>query len=458
MMDTLLLSRIQFGVTTLFHILFPALTIGLSLYLVAIEFLWIRTKQELYYRMYRFWIKLFAINFGVGAVTGIVLEFEFGTNFSRFSQAVGNVLSPLLLFEVLTAFFLESGFLGIMLIGWKRVSRHVHFLATCLVATGTILSSFWILAANSWMQTPSGYKVIAGKFMVIDFISVIFNPSMWVRMAHMITASIETSVFVVSGVSAYFLLKDRNRFLFQRSLGIALVMAALTVPLQVYIGDLNGRSVSKHQPAKLAAIEAHWDTNIDTGAPFALIALPNAQAEKNIFELSIPHGLSLLATHSLNGRVLGLREFPRENRPNVFMLFWTFRAMAGIGIVYLLVMIWALSLWKRGELYVNRPFLWTLLVTHPLGFIAIETGWVTTEAGRQPWLVYNIMRTAEGTSPIPAGNVIWSLGLFLIIFAAVGSIYSFYIVKMIARGPDLSSPIPPVQLPAGMKPLDKDQS
>jgi len=457
-MDTLLLSRIQFGVTTLFHILFPALTIGLSLYLVVIEFLWIRTKQELYYRMYRFWVKLFAINFGVGAVTGIVLEFEFGTNFSRFSQAVGNVLSPLLIFEVLTAFFLESGFLGIMLVGWKKVSRQIHFLATCLVATGTILSAFWILAANSWMQTPSGYEIIEGKFMVTDFFSAIFNPSMWTRMAHMTTASIETSVFVVAGVSAYFLLKGRYRPLFQRSLGIALVMAALTAPLQIYLGDLSGRSITEHQPATLAAIEAHWETNIGTGAPFALFALPDAQAEKNIFELSIPHGLSLLATHSLNGRVLGLREFPRENRPNVFLLFWTFRIMAGVGTVYLLVMIWAFFLWQTGKLYDHRPFLWTLLAIHPLGFLAIETGWITTEAGRQPWLVYNLMRTAEGTSPIPAGNIIWSLSLFLIIFAVVGSIYSFYIVKMIERGPDVSSPIPPVQLPAGMMPLKEDQA
>jgi cytochrome d ubiquinol oxidase subunit I len=456
-MDTLLLSRIQFGVTILFHILFPALTIGLSLYLVAVEFLWIRTKQELYYRMYRFWVRLFAINFGVGVVTGIVLEFEFGTNFSRFSQTVGNVLSPLLMFEVLTAFFLESGFLGIMLVGWKRVSRHIHFLATCLVATGTILSSFWILAANSWMQTPSGYEIIDGKFMVTDFSSVIFNPSMWTRMAHMTVASIETSVFVVAGVSAYFLLKDRYRPLFQRSLGIALVMAALTAPLQVFVGDLSGRIVTQHQPAKLAAIEAHWETNIGTGAPFALIALPNAQAEKNFFELSIPHGLSLLATHSLNGQVLGLREFPRENRPNVFMLFWTFRIMTGVGMVYLLVMIWAFFLWKKDKLYDHHLFLWTLLITHPLGFLAIETGWVTTEVGRQPWLVYNLMCTAEGTSPIPAGNVLWSLSLFLIIFAAVGSIYSFYIVKMIRRGPDVSSPIPPVQLPAGMMPLNEDR-
>jgi cytochrome d ubiquinol oxidase subunit I len=455
-MDTLLLSRIQFGVTILFHILFPALTIGLSVYLVVIEFLWIRTKQELYYRMYRFWVKLFAINFGVGVVTGIVLEFEFGTNFSRFSQAVGNVLSPLLMFEVLTAFFLESGFLGIMLVGWKRVSRHIHFLATCLVATGTILSAFWILAANSWMQTPSGYEIIDGKFMVTDFFSAIFNPSMWTRMAHMTAASIETSVFVISGVSAYFLLKGRYRPLFQRSLGIALVVAALTAPLQIYLGDLSSSIVTEHQPAKLAAIEAHWETNTDTGAPYALFALPDAQAERNSFELSIPHGLSLLATHSLNGPVLGLKTFPRENRPNVFMLFWTFRFMVGVGIIYLMVMIWAFFLFRKGHLYDHRPFLWTLLLTHPLGFLAIETGWVTTEVGRQPWLVYNLMRTAEGTSPIPAGNVIWSLSLFLIIFAAVGSIYSFYIVKMIRNGPDVSSPISPVQLPAGMKPLKED--
>jgi cytochrome d ubiquinol oxidase subunit I len=452
-MDTVLLSRIQFAVTTLFHILFPTLTIGLSVFLVVVELLWIKTKEELYYRMYRFWVKFFAVNFGVGVVTGIVLEFEFGTNFSRFSQAASNVIAPLMAFEVMTAFFLESGFLGIMLFGWNRVSRHMHFLATSLVAVGTILSSFWILAANSWMQTPAGYSLIGGTFMVTDFNAAIFNPSTVVRMLHMSTAALETSAFVVAGVSAYFLLTGGYGALFRRSLTIALIMAALFAPIQMIIGDLSGRMVVRHQPAKLAAMEAHWETNRDGGAPFVVVAFPDVKAERNAFEISIPNGLSLLATHTLHGRVSGLKEFPRENRPSVPLLFLTFRIMIGIGTLLVLVMAWGFFLWRKGRLFGYRPFLWTLLIIHPLGFLAVETGWITTEAGRQPWLVYGLMRTAEGISPIPPGNVIWSLSLFLIIFAAIGSIYAYFVLKTIRRGPDVSSPIPAIQLPVGMRPL-----
>ena len=455
-MDTVLLSRIQFGVTTLFHILFPTLTIGLAIYLVVVEFLWLRTREELYYRMYRFWSRFFAVNFSVGVVTGIVLEFEFGTNFSRFSQMAGNVISPLLAFEVMTAFFLESGFLGIMLFGWNRVSRHMHFLATCLVATGTIISSFWILAANSWMQTPASYAVLDGKFVMTNFWGVVLNPSTWTRMFHMTTAALETSVFVIAGVSAYYLLKRKYTPIFRRSLGISLIMAALWAPLQMALGDISGRTVFAHQPVKLAALEAHWDTNIHEGAGFTLFAFPDPDEEKNTFEISIPNGLSLLATHSLNGRITGLKEIPRENRPNVRILFWAFRIMIGIGTLYLLVMVWALLIWKKGTLYESRPFLRTLLIIHPLGFVAVEAGWLSTEVGRQPWLVYNLMRTSEGISPVPAGSIIWSLSLFLIIFAAVGSIYSYYVLKMIRRGPDVSSPIPAVQRPAGMKHLEEE--
>ena len=389
-------------------------------------------------------------------VTGIVLEFEFGTNFSRFSQAAGNVISPLLAFEVMTAFFLESGFLGIMLFGWKRVSRHMHFLATVLVATGTIISSFWILAANSWMQTPAGFALIDGKFVVTDFTAAIFNPSTWPRVLHMTMASLETSVFVVAGVSAYYLLKGDHTVLFRRSAGIALVLAAVFAPLQMALGDLSGRTVGSHQPAKLAAMESHWETNIGKGADFTLMAIPDEAAERNRFEINIPNGLSLLATHSLTGSVPGLKEFPTENRPPVLLLFVTFRIMIAIGTLLFLVMIWAFFLWRKGKLFEHRPFLRTLLIIHPLGFLAVETGWITTEAGRQPWLVYNLMRTADGISPIPPGNVVWSLSLFLVIFAAIGSIYSYFVMRMIRQGPDIESPIPSVQLPAGMRPL-KDQ-
>ena len=456
-MDAILLSRIQFAVTTMFHILFPVLTIGLALYLVVMEFLWLTTKEEIYYRIYRFWVKIFAINFGIGVVSGVVLEFEFGTNFSRFSQMVANVFSPLLAFEVMTAFFLEAGFLGIMLFGWEKVHRTIHFLATCLVALGAILSAFWILAANSWMQTPAGYNLVNGKFMVTDFSAAIFNPSLPVRMSHMTMASFETSAFVIAGISAYFLLKGKQRELFRRSLGIALLMAALFSPLQIYIGDASGRQVFHHQPVKLAALEGHWETNTEEGAPFAVIALQDMEAEKNLYELSIPNGLSLLVTHSSHGQVLGLKEFPKKDRPNVFILFWSFRLMVAIGFILFIVMVWAGVLWRRRTLFENRLFLRTLIVVHPLGFLASELGWITNEVGRQPWVVYNLMRTAEGVSPIPAGNVIWSLSLFLIVFIVVGASYFYYVLKTLARGPDLSSPVPPIQRPAGMQPFQEER-
>jgi cytochrome d ubiquinol oxidase subunit I len=452
-MDALFLSRIQFAVTTLFHILFPVLTIGLSFYLVVIEFLWLKTRQELYYRIYRFWARIFAINFGVGVVSGVVLEFEFGTNFSQFSQMVANVFSPLLAFEVMTAFFLEAGFLGIMLFGWQRVSKGIHFLATCLVALGSILSAFWILAANSWMHTPAGYELVNGKFMVRDFTAAIFNPSTLTRVGHMVMASFETSAFVVAGISAYYLLKGKYVDFARRSLGIALVMAGCFAPLQIFLGDRSGIGVFHHQPAKLAAMEAHWETNTAGGAPYALIAIPSSKEEKNLFEISIPNGLSLLVTHSLNGRVQGLKEFPREDRPSVSALFWSFRIMVAVGFILLLVMAWAALLWRQGKLYHHRLFLSTLLIVHPLGFLATEFGWVTTEVGRQPWIVYNLVRTAEGVSPIPAGNVLWSLGLFLIILPVIGAIYFFYVLRTLQGGPDLSSPIPPVQRPIGMESL-----
>ena len=433
----------------MFHILFPALTIGLGLYLVVVELLWLWTKEEIYYRMYRFWVKIFAINFGVGVVTGVVLEFEFGTNFSRFSQAVGNVFSPLLAFEVMTAFFLEAGFLSIMLFGWERVNRSVHFLATCLVSLGAIVSAFWILAANSWMQTPAGFKLVGGKFMVVDFAAAILNPSLPVRMGHMTLAAFETSAFVVAGLSAYFLLQGRHVLLFRRSLGLSLAMAALFAPLQILLGDWSGRQVFHHQPAKLAALEAHWETNTRGGAPFAVIALPQMEEERNLFEVSIPNGLSLLVTHRFKGKVQGLKEFPPQDRPNVPILFWSFRLMVAIGFILLLIMGWAAFLWKRGRLYVQRPFLITLVAAHPLGFLATELGWITTEVGRQPWVVYGLMRSSEGISPIPSGNVIWSLSLFLVIFAVIGTSYLYYIFRAVRRGPDLSSPIPPIQRPPG---------
>ena len=443
--EPLFLSRLQFALTIMFHILFPTLTIGLGLYLVIVESLWLRTRQEIYYRMCRFWARVFAINFGVGVVTGIVMEFEFGTNWSRFSTIAANVFSPMLYYEVMTAFFLEAGFLGIMLFGWGRVRPALHFASTCMVSGGAILSAFWIMAGNSWMQTPGGFRLLEGRFMVTSFREVIFSDSFLTSLSHMIIASFETSFFAVAGISAFFLLRRRDEAFYRRSMSVALLAAALLAPLQIYLGDSLGRRVAVNQPAKLAAIEAHWETNTNGGAALNLLAIPDMRGERNYLELSIPGALSVLVTHSLTGRIPGLKEFPRDLRPNSLVIFWTFRIMAGIGFLFLFVMAWAAVLWKQGRLYGSRPFLWTLVAVQPLGWLAVETGWITTETGRQPWLVYNVLRTSESVSPVPAAGIIWSLSLFFVIFIAIGSSYWYYVFKILRAGPDLESPIPPVQ-------------
>ena len=451
-MDALFLSRLQFGLTTAFHIIFPTLTIGLSLYLVIIELLWLKTKKEIYYRMYRLWVKIFSIHFSVGVVTGITLEFEFGTNFALFSQAVSNVFAPMLAYEGMTAFFLEAGFLGIMLFGWKRVRPGIHFLSTCLVAFGTMFSAFWIMAANAWMQTPAGYELVNGKFFIKSFTKAIFNPAFPTHISHMVLASYETTAFVVAGICAFFILKNKNINFYKRSLALALIMAAVCAPLQIIIGDLKGKSVAKYQPAKLAAMEAHWETNTDGGAGFILFGLPDLEAEKNRYEINIPNLLSLLTTSSWEGRVTGLKAFPKADRPNVAVVYWTFRVMVGIGFLFFVIMLWAGYLkWKK-RLFESPVFLITLVAAQPLGFVAVILGWVTTEMGRQPWVVYGLMRTADGVSPIPAGNVIWSLSLFIVFFALIGATYFFFILRTLKSGPYFESPIPPLQLPAGMRP------
>ena len=454
-MDVLTLSRIQFGLTTAFHIIFPTLTIGLAILLVVIEALWLKTKDEIYYRMYRFWVKIFAIHFAVGVVSGITLEFEFGTNFARFSQAVANVFAPLMAYEGMTAFFLEAGFLGIMLFGWNRVSPTIHFISTCLVAFGASLSAFWIMAANAWMQTPAGFELTAdGQFMVVSFVDAIFNPAFPTHLTHMLMASYETAAFVVAGISAYFLLKGEHVAFYRKSLGLALIMVVICAPLQVVIGDFRGLNVAEYQPAKLAAMEAHWETNTDGGADFVAFAIPDMEAERNRLEVTVPGLLSYLITHSKDGQIQGLKDFPKEDRPNALVTFWTFRVMVGIGFLFLGAAVWAGILYFRGELFTNRAFLWTLVALQPLGFIATIMGWLTSEIGRQPWVVYGLMRTADGVSPIAAGNVIWSLALFLVFFGVIGSSYFYYIIKTLKRGPDMSSPLPPIQRPSGMRPLE----
>jgi cytochrome bd ubiquinol oxidase subunit I len=456
-MDVVLLSRLQFAFTTAFHILFPTLTIGLALYLLLVELLWLRTRRELYYRMYRFWVKIFAINFAVGVVSGVTLEFEFGTNFARFSQAVANVVAPLMAYEGMTAFFLEAGFLGIMLFGWNRVPAAVHFLATAMVALGATLSAFWIMAANSWMQTPQGFTLVDGKFMVTSFWEAIFNPSLPTHLSHMLLASYETAAFAVAGISAYFLLKGEHTDFYQKSLTVALALAFLMAPLQVFVGDQKGLTVARYQPAKLAAMEAHWETNVGKGASLLLFAWPDMAEERNLVQVGIPNGLSLLITHSLDGQVRGLKEFPRDDRANALITFWSFRLMVGIGFLMLGMMLWAGLLRWRKRMLTNRAFLKALVLIQPLGFIATISGWVTAETGRQPWVVYGLMRTTDGVSPIAAGNVVWSLVLFICFFVLISISYFYYVLKTLRRGPDLTSPLPPVQRPGGMLPPEDDR-
>lgn len=452
-MDAVLLSRWQFAITTLFHITFPTLTMGLAMYLILVELLWLVRKEELYFRMYRFWVKIFAIHFAVGVVSGIVLEFEFGTNFSRFSQAVANVFAPLMAYEGMTAFFLEAGFLGIMLFGWNRVPRGVHFAATCLVGLGATFSAFWIMSANSWMQTPAGHALEGGLVKVVDFREAIFNPSFLSRLFHMLAASYQTAAFAVAGISAFFLLKEEHVPFFRRCLALALGMALVLSPLQVFLGDHNGLVVARHQPAKLAALEAHWETNTSGGAGFVVFGIPDETEEKNRWEVLVPNMLSLLITRSWDGQVTGLKEFPRQDRPPVVPVFFSFRLMVGIGFLLLAVALAAGLLWWRGRLYQSRGMLKILVAAQPLGFLATYLGWITSEVGRQPWIVYGIMRTSQGVSPVTGGTVLWSLCVLVGICGVIGASYLWYVLRTLKAGPDLRSPIPPLQRPAGMRPL-----
>jgi cytochrome d ubiquinol oxidase subunit I len=457
-MDVVTLSRWQFAITTLFHITFPTLTMGLAVYLILAELLWLVRREELYFRLYRFWVKIFAIHFAVGVVSGIVLEFQFGTNFSRFSQAVANVFAPLMAYEGMTAFFLEAGFLGIMLFGWNRVPGSVHFAATCLVGLGATFSAFWIMAANSWMQTPAGYALEGGMIRVVDFWEAIFNPSFPSRLLHMLVASYQTAAFAVAGISAFYLLRGEHASFFRRSLGLALVMAVVLSPLQVFLGDHNGLVVARHQPAKLAALEAHWETNTSGGAGFVVFGIPDEAQERNSSELLVPNMLSLLITRSWDGKVTGLKEFPKQDRAPVAPVFFSFRLMVGIGFLMLMVAVTAGLFWCRGRLYQSRTMLKVLVAAQPLGFLATYLGWITSEVGRQPWIVYGIMRTSEGVSPVAPGAVLWSLCLLLGICGVIGASYFWYVIRTLRAGPDLRSPIPPLQRPAGMRPLAEARS
>lgn len=454
--DPVLLSRLQFALTTAFHITFPTLTIGLAVYLVAVEWLWLRTRDPLYFRQFRFWSRLFAVNFAVGVVSGIPLEFQFGTNWGPFSATVGNFFGQILGFEGTMAFMLESAFLYLMLFGWKRVGPKMHFFSTLMVAFGSSLSAFWILVANSWMQTPSGGHVENGLFVVDNYLAAVFSPDLPLAFSHMYLACLEVTVFVVGAVSAVQILRGRNVPFFLKSFKLAVLGAIVVTPLQAFVGDANGQEIGRLQPAKVAAIESHWNTNKPgTGAPWNMLAWPDPDNERNLFEIEVPYGLSLLITHSPTGIVPGLKDFPKQDRPPIVLPFYSFRLMVGVGFVMIAVMAWTVWAWRKGRLTPeNAPaqrllyLAWVLLAAG--AYVAVLMGWITREVGRQPWLAYGLIRTGEGHSALAAGTVWTSLVGFLVAYTVLFALFLYFMAKLIRTGPNTDELPPPAHL-AGVK-------
>ena len=434
--DPVLLARVQFAFTISFHIIFPAFTIGLASWLAVLEWRWLKTGNTVYEEVYRMWVKIFAVTFGMGVVSGVVMSFQFGTNWSVFSDRAGNVLGPLLGYEVLTAFFLEASFLGVMLFGWNRVSPKMHFAATIIVAVGTLISAFWILSANSWMQTPQGYRVGAdGLLYPTDWIKIIFNPSFPYRFLHMVTASYLTTAFVVGGIGAYYLWQNRHVKHARVMLGMAMIMAIFVAPIQAVMGDFHGLNTLKHQPAKVAAMEGIWET--EQGAPLKLFGWPDQEEENTKYAIEIPKLSSLILTHDLNGEVKGLKEWPKDARPPVAWVFWSFRVMVGIGVLMIFTGVTAAILFLRKQLFNKRWFqLWCMAMT-PSGFVAVLVGWFVTEIGRQPYIVYGVMPTAEAVSPVMGSQVALSLLAFIFSYVFVFGAGSYYILRLIGKGPGI---------------------
>src|SRR3954453_12632812 len=438
--DAALLSRIQFAFTISFHIVFPAFSIGLSAFIATLEVLWLGTGRQHFHRLARFWTRIFAVSFAMGVVSGIVMEYQLGTNWARFGQIIGNTLGPLFAYEVLTAFFLEASFLGVMLFGWNRFPPWLHTMASVIVALGTALSGFWILAANSWMQTPAGFAIENGVTYPVSWFQIIFNPSFPSRFAHMMTATYITTSMVVAATGARYLLAGTFRTEAMTMLRMGLGMLAILAPIQAVIGDQHGLNTLEHQPAKIAAIEAHWE---DTGpADLVLFAWPDMQGERNRAEIAVPHLGALILTHDWNGRFKGLKAFPREDRPPVAPVFFAFPAMVGLGLLMIAIgWIGCWLLWRR-RIEAARWFLRPLTAAWPVGFIALLSGWMVTEIGRQPWIAYGVLRTAAAVSPVTAAQVLVSLVLFVLCYFVVFSVGIWYIHRMIFKGPHTALPAP----------------
>ncbi|MEA5551795.1 cytochrome ubiquinol oxidase subunit I [Anabaena cylindrica UHCC 0172] len=449
--DTVVLSRMQFALTAIFHMLWPVLTTGMGIYLVIVEGLWLKTRNPDYYHHARFWSKLYVLNFGIGVASGLPMEFQFGTNWAPFSEAVGDFFGSILGFEGAMAFMLEAGFLGIMLFGWGRVHPVIHYLATIMVAFGANLSTFWILVANSWLQTPSGGDMVNGKFIVSDYFQAILNPFMVKSVLHMFFATLETSLFVIGGISAWYILKERNQAFFAKSLKIVLAAAIAVTPIQVYIGHLSAEQVYHYQPTKLAAMEAKWETS-PAGKPadWSLLALPDEKGQRNKWEITIPKGLGYILEFKkdLSEPVLGLKEWKPENRPKmVGLIYYSFRIMSGIGFFFVGLMLWTALQWLLGKLSPEQitQQKWLMrawIFAAPLGYIAVESGWIVRCVGRQPWTLYGKIRTADAASHIPASNVLTSLTIFAVIYSILFISTLYFGSRIIRKGPNLELPVP----------------
>ena len=433
-LDPVVLSRLQFAWVIGWHILMPAFTVGMASYIALLEGLHFATRNPAYLRISTFWIRIFSVAFGVGVVSGVIMPFQFGTNWSNYADATANVLGPLFAYEGLTAFFLEAAFLGVLLFGRKLVPPAAHFAAAVLVATGTLFSSFWILAANSWMQTPAGYEIIDGRFFPKDWLAVIFNPSFPYRLCHTVVGFYVTTGFVVLGVAAYLQLKNRARDDARVMMSMTLWLLSVLVPLQIFLGDQHGLNTLEHQPAKLAAIEARWDTA--KGVPLTLFAIPDQKAEKNHLALDVPLLGSLILTHRVDGEIRGLKEWRPEDRPPVAIPFFAFRIMVGIGFFMLALIAASWWLRVRRRLFDSLWFRYACLGAAPLGFVAVLAGWTTTEVGRQPWTVYGLLRTTESVTPALTGaSALFSLLAYMAVYLFIFPSGIWIMARIARNGP-----------------------
>ncbi|KCZ60696.1 cytochrome ubiquinol oxidase subunit I [Hyphomonas atlantica] len=441
-LDAVLLARIQFAFTVSFHIIFPAFSIGLASYLMVLEGLWLKTENPVYLRLFKYWRKIFAVAFGMGVVSGIVMSYQFGTNWSVFSDKAGPVIGPLMAYEVLTAFFLEAGFLGVMLFGLGRVSNTLHFVSTIMVAFGTLLSATWILSVNSWMQTPAGFGINeVGQFVPENWMEIIFNPSFPYRLVHMVLAAYLTTAFVVGAVGALHLLRNRQNPEARKMFSMAMWMAAIVAPLQVIAGDFHGINTYEHQPVKVMAMEGHYDSYPE-GAPLYLFGIPNEEEQRLDYAVGIPKLSSLIIKHDLNAPMKGLDTVPDELQPPVPIVFWSFRIMVGIGMLMVLVGFVSLFLRWRRKLYDAPLFHRAAMLMGPSGFVAVLAGWITTEVGRQPYTVYGHLMTSDSIAPVEAPAVAASLIAFIVVYFALFGAGTLYILKMMNKTPGDVRPLP----------------